>query len=747
MNNLTLFPRSSHFLPILFLVAVTSHISAQSFNKTYDIPPSRSFYANEIRNSFSVAGHESIGFIGNAMAIPRFTLETDMVEELPLMKTSETGKLPCDSTAAGFYKTYWSYGSPAVDVTPNSEGYSLLIKGGNSLFVDVQTDHQGNGLSEEFNTLTNVGGMQTKRVSDGHYLIADIAPLGIIFMIKKTIAGDTLWAHEYTVPNPAKLPKNIRLAENGAGELFINGVANTGQFGAVEEEFFSLKLSPDGQQIWAKSYLAGGQLWAYLGLGGIETTPEGGLIMLGVFSSLEDKYVLLRVDGDGNEMFNQSTNLAPDEGVSCLLDYGDNERTVVFIRGLASVNTSPSRVVIFSSTGSVIIDKLIPSSPAISHAVRTDDGFVGVGIVPGAFYMAGFDSTATLIWDKQDFGFIDQAFFLKKDLDGGFLTGGWDYNQPMMSNFAWLLKTDGNGNVAPQPESEISATICEGGIFDIENQEFTTAGNHIIVLSDQNGCDSLVELHLAVLPSDSIFQNAIICEGESFVFENEELTTGGIYTHVFENQNGCDSLRQLTLKVLPHDTIQLPPIDLCIGEPSPLTGNIYTDPTTVFEEIFFQNHNGCDSTLIAEVTVHPNVFIEVDTQVPYNTIYNSFLLTQDTQFVTLDTTAFGCPLEIREHIMVGPNAVNGLEKLIVVEVFPNPVSGRLSVVLELPESMVLDMKVYDALGREVGVLFLEKRFSAGGHVLYFETLEWPVGVLFLKIQAVNGSVFKKLIKG
>ena len=293
-----------------------------------------------------------------------------------------------------------------------------------------------------------------------------------------------------------------------------------------------------------------------------------------------------------------------------------------------------------------------------------------------------------------------------------------------------------------------STNLCIGEPSSLTGNEFTTPGifTEEVILQNQSGCDSLVVIQLEVLPVDSTTLSTTICMGDSYVFENEELFESGIYTHVLQNRNGCDSLIQLTLEVLSFDTTQLNHSEICIGEPSPLMGSYYETPGTFTEEVILQNQFGCDSLLIGSITVHPDEMIEVDTQVAFGTVYNNILLTQDTVLISVDTTAFGCILEIVENIIVGPTTTNDLNQLVGLDVYPNPVFDWLAINLELSEDHALDLVVYDVLGGQVAALAHEKWFSAGKYVLQFETQEWPEGPLILMVQSERKNAYWKLIK-
>ena len=93
----------------------------------------------------------------------------------------------------------------------------------------------------------------------------------------------------------------------------------------------------------------------------------------------------------------------------------------------------------------------------------------------------------------------------------------------------------------------ISATICDGESF----LGYTTTGIHTDVFTAANGCDSVRVLDLTVgqhvLNSSSIQ----ICEGDSVQVLGSFTSTAGVYTDSLTTSLGCDSVVQITVAVNP----------------------------------------------------------------------------------------------------------------------------------------------------------------------------------------------------
>ena len=97
----------------------------------------------------------------------------------------------------------------------------------------------------------------------------------------------------------------------------------------------------------------------------------------------------------------------------------------------------------------------------------------------------------------------------------------------------------------------IRHTMCEGSSYEFKGNTITKQGVYRDTLSAANGCDSIVTLILTV---NKPFYNVIretILEGHSYEFYGETCTTSGNYTHYSRTPEGCDSTTILQLTVHP----------------------------------------------------------------------------------------------------------------------------------------------------------------------------------------------------
>jgi hypothetical protein len=95
-----------------------------------------------------------------------------------------------------------------------------------------------------------------------------------------------------------------------------------------------------------------------------------------------------------------------------------------------------------------------------------------------------------------------------------------------------------------------SVTICNNESYTVGNSTYTTAGIYSDTLTAINGCDSIVTTTLTVNLTTSATQSATICDGGSFEVGNNTYTTSGTYTDVLFAANGCDSTVITTISVI-----------------------------------------------------------------------------------------------------------------------------------------------------------------------------------------------------
>ncbi|MEO0899872.1 MAG: T9SS type A sorting domain-containing protein [Bacteroidota bacterium] len=208
-------------------------------------------------------------------------------------------------------------------------------------------------------------------------------------------------------------------------------------------------------------------------------------------------------------------------------------------------------------------------------------------------------------------------------------------------------------NVNPTFSTTDVATICQGESFAFGTQTLTTAGQYTEVFASENGCDSTVTLTLNVNPSFNTTDVATICQGESFTFGTQTLTTAGQYTEVFTSENGCDSTVTLTLNVNPTfnttDNVQI-----CQGDTYTF-GTQTLNASGTYTEVF-TSQAGCDSTVTLTLNVVPQINVSVTETIcdGESFVFDGQVLSVAGTYNATFTSAAGCDSVVSLTLNVNP---------------------------------------------------------------------------------------------
>lgn len=145
-------------------------------------------------------------------------------------------------------------------------------------------------------------------------------------------------------------------------------------------------------------------------------------------------------------------------------------------------------------------------------------------------------------------------------------------------------------------------TICEGDSAFFLGKWWKTEINSTIKLKNQFDCDSFITFELRVI--DTLFQrtNASVCQGDSLYANGQWLSSAGIYTFEYTTPQGCDSIEEVQLTLLPSYTLT-ESATLCAGDSLQRWGKWFKTTGTYSQA--FVTQNGCDSTEVLQLTVNP----------------------------------------------------------------------------------------------------------------------------------------------
>ena len=166
----------------------------------------------------------------------------------------------------------------------------------------------------------------------------------------------------------------------------------------------------------------------------------------------------------------------------------------------------------------------------------------------------------------------------------------------------------------------ISATIWSNASYSFGGRLLTAPDIYYDTLhAHSNACDSIVELHLTVLPVYTTNDRHEMCRGESFFFKDTTITTSGLYTRTFRSLvYGTDSI--VTMQVIVHEP-SIVPTTVHISDKETYEWHkhegssvisVLLDRTGVYDDSLHSDVTGCDSINRLYLYVHPTyIFNEV----------------------------------------------------------------------------------------------------------------------------------------
>jgi hypothetical protein len=177
-----------------------------------------------------------------------------------------------------------------------------------------------------------------------------------------------------------------------------------------------------------------------------------------------------------------------------------------------------------------------------------------------------------------------------------------------------------NLTVLPVYIKVVSVSVCSGASYTFPDgtvqDTIHSALVHQSVFKNINGCDSIVETDLTVMPSYNQVVSVWICEGSNYTFPDGTVqnfpigtTQGGTTSSSMQHstltsQNGCDSVIVTIVHVNPVFTVAI--------SDSVCSGSSYTFPdgtvqdtikSALVHQSVFQSAGGCDSIVVTSLSI------------------------------------------------------------------------------------------------------------------------------------------------
>ena len=156
---------------------------------------------------------------------------------------------------------------------------------------------------------------------------------------------------------------------------------------------------------------------------------------------------------------------------------------------------------------------------------------------------------------------------------------------------------------------------CIGQNYFFNGGPKIASGVYYDTLVNTRGCDSFVTLNLTFHPIETTLIDTGVCSNVNFVFNGNTLTMDGTYRDTFQSIWGCDSFIVLNFRIKKStgDTIYHAQ---CRSIPAIFNNQTLTSSGIYFDT--FVNSEGCDSILSLFLTIFDTNVVTIDTSICYN---------------------------------------------------------------------------------------------------------------------------------
>ena len=191
------------------------------------------------------------------------------------------------------------------------------------------------------------------------------------------------------------------------------------------------------------------------------------------------------------------------------------------------------------------------------------------------------------------------------------------------------------------PHLDIKVVICEESSYTYNGDELTEAGDYPYTFPAANGCDSIVNISLEKLPINTTTTTFEICEGDRFVIGEEQISSPGTYIGVLSSSSGCDSIINYNLTVFDvFDSTAV--MEICEGENYFFQGSFY-DKTGIYTKTYVAE-SGCDSIYTLDLEVLPISYIQKDTLLCEGDVFffGGERIIENGSYTQFDKNSLGC---------------------------------------------------------------------------------------------------------
>ncbi|MFK7932378.1 MAG: hypothetical protein AB8G22_02645, partial [Saprospiraceae bacterium] len=246
---------------------------------------------------------------------------------------------------------------------------------------------------------------------------------------------------------------------------------------------------------------------------------------------------------------------------------------------------------------------------------------------------------------------VEICFGETYDFNNQDLTETGTYVMTSMNAAGCEFKTTLELTVAENADVSLTAMICGGDTYDFDNQELTETGTYVMTSMNAVGCEFETTLELTVAENTDQNLHETICIGESYNFDNQLLSESGAYTMTSINDTGCESITTLNLLVATtsnQDSMAM----ICLGESFSFNNEEFTEAGTYVATS--TNAAGCEITTTLELQIVESVDRAETVMICTGEFYDfdNQQLSEAGTYVATSTNAAGCEITTTLELQV-----------------------------------------------------------------------------------------------
>ncbi|MBK7809683.1 MAG: gliding motility-associated C-terminal domain-containing protein [Saprospiraceae bacterium] len=152
---------------------------------------------------------------------------------------------------------------------------------------------------------------------------------------------------------------------------------------------------------------------------------------------------------------------------------------------------------------------------------------------------------------------------------------------------------------------KLAHRLCRGDSLFINGEVYKDSGRLEQRLFSSRGCEDSLVIHeiLIVEASAKIHEQIKLCTGDSVRIAGKWYKNDTVIQISYLNAQGCDSLREWNINLIPTIPIQLDTLYFCLGDSLLIDGQYHYASKDI--DLYYNTHQGCDSIVVISLIQYP----------------------------------------------------------------------------------------------------------------------------------------------